>query len=567
MIPRYLLPFDTDSLGTLECDVLVVGSGVAGLSTALWLSRSRRVLLVTKSDLQASTTSHAQGGIAAVVDKHDSRESHVRDTLEAGAGLSDPEATEVLVAEGPARVMELLEHYHVNFDMTDGTLDLAKEGGHSRARVVHARGDATGSEVESALGRALEKDGRVRVMEHSFLVDLLIDDDGCGGALAIDPQRNALVAIRARAVVLASGGMGQVYLVTTNPSICTGDGLAMALRAGARVSDVEFVQFHPTALHIPEEPKFLISEAIRGEGAFLVDLEGDRIMEGVHPLAELAPRDIVVARMVEVMKEQGVNHLYLDVRHLGAGVIHKRFPHIYRHCLEAGIDITSHRIPVSPAAHYMSGGVVTDLRGRTDIPGLYACGEVSCTGVHGANRLASNSLLEGLVFARRIADAVEEAFEAAGAGAAPRRISVSQAGSSAGGLEKPMAREDLLTGALREVMRDSVGMVRSERGLAEALEFLKGNARLLQTGYSERAGMELKNMLTVACLIATAAMARQESRGCHRRRDYPDADDWNWHSHIDMRLEDGSIVLETRPQRSRAPERLRFAGDAGSESR
>lgn len=561
MIPRYLLSFDTGAIPSIECDVLVVGSGVAGLSTALWLSRRFQVLLMTKSDLQASTTSHAQGGIAAVIDEHDSADSHVRDTLLAGAGLSDPEATRALVAEGPARVMELLEWYDVEFDMTDGRLDLAKEGGHSKARVVHARGDATGSEVESALGRALRKASRVKVMEHSFLVDLLVDGDGCSGALAVGRSGGEPVAVRAHAVVLASGGMGQVYLVTTNPSICTGDGLAMALRAGARVSDVEFVQFHPTALHIPEEPKFLISEAIRGEGAFLVDFEGCRVMEGVHPMRELAPRDIVVARMVEVMKEQEVNHLYLDVRHLGARLLKERFPHIYRHCLEAGIDITRQLIPVSPAAHYMSGGVVTDLEGRTDIPGLYACGEVSCTGIHGANRLASNSLLEGLVFAKRIADSIESQIGVAGA--APRRIS---AGYRSAGAEPPgpRARADLLAGTLREVMRDSVGMVRSEKGLKEALEFLWGNTGILAMEYRGRSGLELKNMLTVASLVATAASARQESRGCHRRRDYPDADDWNWHNHIDMCLEDGRIVLASRPQRSRPLERLRFAGAAGS---
>jgi L-aspartate oxidase len=554
MIPRYLFSFNTEALPSLECDVLVVGSGVAGLSTALWLSRRFDVLLMTKSDLQASTTRHAQGGIAAVIDEHDSRESHVQDTLDAGAGLSDPEATEVLVEEGPDRVLELLEYYHVEFDMTRGRLDLAKEGGHSRARVVHARGDATGSEVESALGRALVRDTRVRVMEHSFLVDLLMDEEGfCCGALGIDARSKTLEVIRSNAVVLASGGMGQVYLVTTNPPICTGDGLAMAFRAGARISDVEFVQFHPTALHIPEEPKFLISEAIRGEGALLVDFEGERIMEGVHPLAELAPRDIVVARMVEVMKDQGRNHLYLDVSHLDPATLRTRFPHIHDHCLQAGIDITRHRIPVSPAAHYMSGGAVTDLHGKTDIPMLYACGEVACTGVHGANRLASNSLLEGLVFAKRIADSIEDSISPG------RRLSrpcISYSRRSTG----PRVREDLLTGALREVMRDSVGMVRCAKGLGEALDFLYDNADVLATEYLDIAGMELQNMFTVSYLITSAALAREESRGCHRRRDYPEKDDWSWHNHLDLAMKEGDLSMGIRPQRARPPTRLRLAG-------
>ena len=541
MIPRYLLSFDTDKLPALECDVLVAGSGVAGLSAALQLSRFCRVLLVTKSELQVSTTRHAQGGIAAVIDEHDSRESHIQDTLDAGAGLCDPEATAVLVDEGPARVMELLERYHAGFDMTDGKLDLAMEGGHSHRRVVHARGDATGSEVEEALGNALVRDSNVEVMEYIFVVDLLLEDGSFKGVLALDTRRKTLMVIWAQAVVLATGGMGEVYLVTTNPTICTGDGIAMAFRAGARVSDVEFVQFHPTALHIPEEPKFLISEAIRGDGAVLVDFEGDRIMEGVHPLADLAPRDIVVARMVEVMKEQQRNHLYLDVRNMGADRLKRRFPQIYEHCLQAGIDITRHRIPVSPAAHYMSGGVVTDLWGKTDIPGVLACGEVACTGVHGANRLASNSLLEGLVFARRIAASLEESIEP---GAAPGRPAISHSEKWAG----PSIREDLLKGNLRELMLDSVGMVRCAKGLREALEFQRGNAEVLMTEYFDLPGMELKDMFTVAHLIATAALLREESRGCHRRRDFPDVDDWNWRNHIDMSIEDGEIKVEKRPQ-------------------
>jgi L-aspartate oxidase len=351
MIPRYLRSFNTQTLPSTSFDIVVAGSGVAGLSAALNLARFCNVLLITKSDLQVSTTSHAQGGIAAVMDAHDSKQSHVEDTLVAGAGLSDPEATAVLVDEGPDRVRELLEVYDADFDMSEGELDLAKEGGHSFRRVVHAKGDATGSEVENALGRALRREPRVKVMEHSFVVDLLEADGSCRGVILADDRRKTMMVAWSRATVLALGGMGELYLVTTNPPVCTGDGVAMAFRAGARVSDVEFVQFHPTALHIPEEPKFLISEAIRGEGAFLVDREGNRIMKGVHPLEDLAPRDIVVARMVEVMKEQQVNHLFLDVRHLGADKIRQRFPNICEHCLQAGIDITRYRIPVSPAAH------------------------------------------------------------------------------------------------------------------------------------------------------------------------------------------------------------------------
>ncbi len=541
MIPRYIDSFDTGSLPTLSCDVLVGGSGVAGLSTALHLAEHLDVLLLTKSELQASSTRHAQGGIAAVMDQHDSAQSHVRDTLVAGAGLSDPEACEMLVREGPGRIIELLDTYGVEFDMTDGHLDLGLEGGHSCRRVVHARGDATGSEVESALGRAIRKSPGVRVMEQTFLSDLLVEGSGCTGAIALDEDGKPFV-VSAGAVVLASGGMGQLYLVTTNPRISTGDGVAMAFRAGARVSDLEFIQFHPTALHIPEEPKFLISEAMRGAGARLVDMDGNRVMEGVHPLGELAPRDVVVAHMVEVMKEQGQNHLYLDVRHLAPDELVKKFPTIYTHCLEAGIDITKHLIPVSPAAHYMSGGVVTDLWGRTDVAGLYACGEVACTGVHGANRLASNSLLEGLVFARRIADDITGSL-------IPRARCALPSISFDPGWGQPIVSGRLLTGLLRELMRDQVGMVRCERGLRQASELLEGNMAVLETSYHDQAGLELKNLLTIAYLITKAAKARTESRGCHRRRDYPDVDDWNWHKHQDMKYDESRVMVESRPQK------------------
>lgn len=552
-IPRYLLSFDTETMPSMKCDVLVVGSGVAGLSVALRISRFCDVLLVTKSKLQVSTTHHAQGGIAAVMDSNDSARSHLEDTLVAGAGLSDPVATEVLVKEGPERVGELLEDYNAQFDRTDGKLDLAKEGGHSHARVVHARGDATGSEVESALGHALKRSPSVRIMEDTFLVDVLTIGGSCAGALVGD-ARKTLSSVWAKAVVLASGGIGEVYLVTTNPPVCTGDGVAVGFRAGARTSDVEFVQFHPTALHIPEEPKYLISEALRGEGALLVDGEGNRVMEGEHPLEELAPRDIVVARMVDVMKQQETNHLFLDVRHLGAERIITRFPNIYEHCMEAGIDITRRLVPVSPAAHYTSGGVITDLRGKTDLPGLFACGETACTGIHGANRLASNSLLEGLVFAKRIASYLEENLGDMKTISNPR---VCFSHEAAG----PMVGVELLRGNLREVMRDSVGMLRFSRGLAGAIDFLEENSEVLRTEYLTVRGMELKNMLTLAFLITTAALRRKESRGCHRRRDFPEVDDWNWRKHIDMSLADDELLTDTRPQRSRSLPELRLGAD------
>ncbi|MDD5448327.1 MAG: L-aspartate oxidase [Actinomycetota bacterium] len=539
MIPRYIAPFDTEHLPSLECDCLVIGSGVAGFSAAHKLSAFSQVLLVTKSDLEASSTACAQGGIACVLDEHDSKEAHLKDTLVSGCGISDYRAVEVMVEEAPDRVRELLENYNANFDTTDGRLDLALEGGHSRPRIVHAKGDATGLEVERALGKALSHNPKVKIMEYTFLVDLLVEDRACFGAIIADRLRKALLVVWSKCVVLASGGSGQLYLVTTNPSVSTGDGVSASFRAGARVSDVEFVQFHPTALHIPEEPKFLISEAMRGEGAFLVDGEGNRIMEGFHPLGELAPRDVVVRRMVEVMKAENVNHLYLDVRHIGAERLKKRFPNIYNHCLEAGIDITKMRIPVSPAAHYMSGGVVTDIWGKTDIEGLYACGEVACTGVHGANRLASNSLLEGLVFAHRLAIRVRESGEI-NLPTTKRRFSALLES------EEPKMKSELLRGNLREVMFDSVGMVRHEKGLREALDFIVDNMDVLRAEYKDIRSMELKNMLILGYLVARAARMRTESRGSHLRKDYPEQDDWNWRKHIDAYYRDEEAVLGTR---------------------
>ncbi len=539
LIPRGLLAAPTDQ-GTPvaeQVDVLVVGSGVAGLSAALAVPEGLRVLLATKDRLGHSATRYAQGGIAAVLDLvDDSVAGHVADTLAAGAGLCDPAAVRMLAAEGGQAIADLRAR-GVRFDQgeLDGELARTREGGHSRSRVVHAGGDATGAELERALTEAVRAAPAVRSAEHAFLVDLVTTDDRVTGALLWSDGGPRLV--RAGAVVLASGGAGQLYADTTNPPLSTGDGVAAALRAGAVLADLEFVQFHPTALHVDGDPRPLISEAMRGEGAVLRDGDGTPLMAGVHPLGDLAPRDVVTRAMAARMAATGARHLWLDATSVPAEHLERRFPTILARCRAAGIDPSRQPIPVSPAAHYLMGGVVTDLDGRTSLPGLFAVGEAACTGVHGANRLASNSLLEGVVFAARIGRVLGRGpvdnpahpphpfgyapppGDPTAAGPGTTRPGAAGRGGSGPGAAGPGAGAGWVRGRVRRLMTDKVGVVRSGKGLAEAMGELERLTVDLDDPGPEV--FEAANLVQLGGAVAELAARREESRGGHWRSDHP----------------------------------------------
>ena len=491
--------------------VIVVGSGIAGLVAALELSRVHEVTLVTKSKLAESNTRYAQGGIAAVMTAEDSVAEHVDDTLRAGAGLCRLEAVEILCAEGPERVRDLIA-LGVDFDRKHGELAQGREAAHSRARVLHAGGDATGLAIEMALVAAI-RDAGITVLEHTFAGDLLLAGYGVRGLEVIDPDGRTL-ELKAEAVVLASGGAGHLYPYTTNPSVATGDGVALALRAGAQLADVEFYQFHPTALSA--SGGFLISEAVRGDGAVLRAADGSRFMQAVHPDAELAPRDVVARGIAEQMSRQGGEPVTLDATALGAEFLAARFPTINAACQRAGFDWAHQPIPVAPAAHYWMGGVRTDVWGRTSVPGLFAVGEVACTGVHGANRLASNSLLESLVFAWRAAHLLVSEGETmlklwpapAASNGSPLEIEAGPHRES-----NPLPSRE----ALQQLMWESAGIVRDAPRLRMAESLLRSWEAHGNSVYDR----ETANLLLLARAVVAAALVRQESRGAHSRTDFP----------------------------------------------
>jgi len=533
LIPRYIINFDTRKLPQKQTDVLIIGSGIAGLYTALEASTFAKVTVLTKKKIGDTNTERAQGGIAVAIHSADSPTLHRADTLEAGAGLCNIDAVEVLVNEGPKRVRELIE-LGANFDRLDGKLAFTREAAHSRRRILHA-GDSTGGEIQNTLARSVLKDRKVEFLEDHLVIDLLTKDNTCYGVLVKNSLTDEIMVYYAKIVVLSSGGAGQVFGNTTNPEVATGDGIALAFRAGAAVMDVEFMQFHPTALYLPGAPRFLISEAVRGEGAVLRNIHGERFMLRYHPGAELASRDIVARAIISEMAATDTTHVYLDLSPMAGEKVKKRFPTITKTCAQYGIDVANEMIPVAPAAHYMMGGVQTNLNGETSVRGLYACGEVACQGVHGANRLASNSLLDGLVFGHRIVEYCRPQFASR---------TEAQTVDFMNSELLPCEREGVLRtkGLIQSMMWDKVGIVREGRHLQEALDEFERLEALLSDAACSVKSMETYNILTVGKLITMAAFMRTESRGGHYRQDYVMKDDVNWKKHVVLRRNPGGGV-------------------------
>jgi L-aspartate oxidase len=539
---RYLVQFNPKKTPHLFTDVLVIGAGIAGLRAALEVPPDLDVLVVTKDSIQQSNSSFAQGGIAGVMSPEDRFEDHIEDTIKAGGGLCDRQIVEMVVREAPQQINDLIR-WGTNFDLEEeGKLALTREGGHSHRRIVHALGDATGHEVMRAIIERARQASNIMLWDNTFTLDSLTHDGACAGALVHRPlilstsplsgsrrgHGEGLLLIWAKQTILASGGAGMVYRETTNPPVATGDGMAAAFRAGAELRDMEFMQFHPTVLYVAGSGRFLITEAVRGEGAYLLDKNGVRFMPKEDPRAELAPRDVVAQAIVRCMDRTQHPNVYLDLTHLNPDHVRRRFPGIDKVCKGFGIDITRDRIPVRPGAHYMIGGVTIDDQGRTTVKNLWAAGEVTSSGLHGANRLASNSLLEGLVFG---------ASCGRGAALAASKMPDSLAVPPISSQFEPEKADGLdvadITNSLRSLMVRKMGIVRDQAGLEEAERDVAFWCRyVLAREFDSREGWELQNLLTIARLMIQSALKREESRGVHFRADFPKRDDRNWQRHL-----------------------------------
>jgi L-aspartate oxidase len=509
-----------------QYDYIIVGSGIGGLYTGLLARENGSVLIITKGSIDDCNTRYAQGGIAAAIGKDDSPQLHLDDTVNAGGGLSDEEAVRILANEAPARISDLV-NYRVPFDTLDGEIALTMEAAHSVSRVLHAGGDATGEYIEGALSREVRSAGRrITVLENFLATEILVEKGKVTGIQALDCRTGITEEFECRYLVLATGGAGQLFKYNTNSGVATGDGIALAFNAGAEITDMEFFQFHPTALRMPGVPPFLISEAVRGEGGILRNASGYRFMADYHEKGDLAPRDVVARSILHEMKKSGSDRAYLDVTHLPPHLITTRFPHIYRFCLDRGLDITVSQVPVAPAAHYMIGGIRTNSWGETNIAGLFATGETACTGVHGANRLASNSLLEAIVFSRRIIEKTKnrskEKITANGR--------VKDMSSSLG--QRPSSRAVPVPGlaVLQQILWDKAGIIREKEGLNQAAGVLAAWQYSLPHP-TDQPSYELHNLVLTGRLLAEAALIREESRGAHYRSDFPQTSP-RWQCHI-----------------------------------
>lgn len=527
---RYLVNFDSDSLPCEFYDVVIIGSGIAGVYTALSSPRNAKILIITKETIEINNSVLAQGGIAVSLDQNDSPDLHFKDTLYAGAGLCDEKTVKALVTEAADNIANLCL-YGVNFDRdSDKRLSLTREGAHSMNRIIHT-GDATGKEVCDTLVSAVSGLDNVTIKEQTFAIDIFTENGECKGVLTSNEDGTQLKAYYAPVVVCASGGYGRLYSKTTNPEVATGDGASLAYRAGVELMDLEFVQFHPTVLFHPDNQNFLISEAVRGEGAILRNNKGEQFMEQYHPLKELAPRDVVSRAIFQEMEKTGANHVFLDITHKSREFLEHRFPTIYKKCLSYGIDISKDFIPVAPCQHYSMGGIKTDEWGRTNILGFYAVGEAACNGIHGANRLASNSLLEGLVFGRRIGRQVKEKLE---------NPSMREGIKPIISNNKKYVEKDIDSLAmiyrLQSLMSTNVGIIRSKESLSEAMKTIsemKAEIEGVKVVHTQL--VELKNMLMLASLVVKAGLMREESRGAHYRTDFPFSDDKDWLKNIVFR--------------------------------